>query len=112
MALVLLTSAAGSPGVTTTAVGLARCWPGDTLLVDADRQPHRGRLRRRRCHGQVSQLGGIRRPHRRLHDAALSNHRNTSCLASGSELDDQLSILAIDFDPGLLNFNLFLPLFW
>lgn len=39
MAMVLLTSAAGSPGVTTTAVGLARCWPGDTLLVDADRQP-------------------------------------------------------------------------
>lgn len=39
MAIVLLTSAAGSPGVTTVAVGLARCWPGDTLLVDADRQP-------------------------------------------------------------------------
>jgi hypothetical protein len=39
MPMVLLTSAAGSPGVTTTAVGLARCWPGDTLLVDADRQP-------------------------------------------------------------------------
>jgi cellulose biosynthesis protein BcsQ len=39
MAMVLLTSAAGSPGVTTTAVGLARCWPGDTLLVDADRHP-------------------------------------------------------------------------
>lgn len=39
MVMVLLTSAAGSPGVTTAAVGLARCWPGDTLLVDADRQP-------------------------------------------------------------------------
>lgn len=39
MTMVLLTSAVGSPGVTTAAVGLARCWPGDTLLVDADRQP-------------------------------------------------------------------------
>lgn len=39
MTMVLLTSAAGSPGVTTTAVGLARCWPDDTLLVDADRHP-------------------------------------------------------------------------
>lgn len=39
MPTVLLTSAAGAPGVTTAAVGLARCWPGDSLLVDADRQP-------------------------------------------------------------------------
>jgi cellulose biosynthesis protein BcsQ len=39
MTMVLLTSAVGSPGGTTAAVGLARCWPGDTLLVDADRQP-------------------------------------------------------------------------
>ncbi len=27
MAVVCLTSASGSPGVTTTAVGLAFCWP-------------------------------------------------------------------------------------
>lgn len=39
MSIILLTSAAGAPGVTTTAIGLARCWPGDSLLVDADRQP-------------------------------------------------------------------------
>lgn len=39
MPILVLASAAGAPGVTTTAIGLARCWPGDTLLVDADRQP-------------------------------------------------------------------------
>lgn len=36
MAVVCLTSASGSPGVTTTAVGLAFCWPRPVLLVDAD----------------------------------------------------------------------------
>ena len=39
MSLIVLTSATGSPGVTTTAVGLAVCWPGAPLLVAADRQP-------------------------------------------------------------------------
>lgn len=36
MAIVALTSVAGSPGVTTTAVGLTLSWPGQVLLVDAD----------------------------------------------------------------------------
>lgn len=36
MAIICLTSAAGSPGVTTTAVGLAFCWPRPVLLVEAD----------------------------------------------------------------------------
>lgn len=36
MAVICLTSASGSPGVTTTAVGLAFCWPRPVLLVDAD----------------------------------------------------------------------------
>lgn len=36
MAVVCLTSASGSPGVTTTAVGLAFCWPRPVLLVEAD----------------------------------------------------------------------------
>lgn len=36
MALICLTSASGSPGVTTTAVGLAFCWPRPVLLVEAD----------------------------------------------------------------------------
>ena len=36
MAVVCLTSASGSPGVTTTAVGIAFCWPRPVLLVEAD----------------------------------------------------------------------------
>ena len=36
MALITLTSASGAPGVTTTAVGLALCWPRPVLLVEAD----------------------------------------------------------------------------
>jgi len=36
MALIVLTSANGSPGVTTSALGLALAWPRPTVLVDAD----------------------------------------------------------------------------
>jgi hypothetical protein len=36
MAVICLTSASGSPGVTTTAVALAFCWPRPVLLVEAD----------------------------------------------------------------------------
>lgn len=36
MAVYALTSATGSPGVTTTALGLALEWPNQVLLVDAD----------------------------------------------------------------------------
>lgn len=37
MTLVLLCSAAGSPGVTTTAVAMTLNWPSDAALIDADR---------------------------------------------------------------------------
>lgn len=36
MALIVLASAQGSPGVTTTALGLALAWPIPCLLIDAD----------------------------------------------------------------------------
>ncbi|MGL5826801.1 MAG: hypothetical protein ACRCYU_18620 [Nocardioides sp.] len=36
MALIVLTSANNSPGVTTSALGLAMAWPRPTILVDAD----------------------------------------------------------------------------
>ena len=36
MAVVTLSSASGSPGVTTTALGLALLWPRPVLLVEAD----------------------------------------------------------------------------
>lgn len=39
MALIILASATGSPGVTTTALGLTLNWPRDVLLADCDRDP-------------------------------------------------------------------------
>ena len=39
MALVMLCSATGSPGVTTSALALALGWPRGVLLVDCDRDP-------------------------------------------------------------------------
>ena len=36
MALIVLASASGAPGVTTTALGLALTWPRPVVLVDAD----------------------------------------------------------------------------
>lgn len=36
MAVLLLTSASGSPGVTTTALGLTQLWPRRVLLIEAD----------------------------------------------------------------------------
>jgi hypothetical protein len=36
MAVIALTAASGSPGVTTTAVGLAFCWPRPVFLIEAD----------------------------------------------------------------------------
>lgn len=38
MAIIVLTSANGSPGVTTTAVGLVLHWPESAMLIDADYQ--------------------------------------------------------------------------
>lgn len=67
MAILLLFSAAGAPGVTSTALGLALWWPREVVLVDADPHP---------CHaveagylgGRVSTGGGLAelaRAHRR-----------------------------------------------
>ena len=39
MALVVVTSASGAPGATTTALGLALTWPRHVLLADCDRDP-------------------------------------------------------------------------
>lgn len=39
MGVVVLCSAVGSPGVTTTALGLTLAWPRDVVLADCDRQP-------------------------------------------------------------------------
>lgn len=44
MAIVVLTSAGGSPGVTTLAVGLTLTWPRAVLLADADPGAHQSVL--------------------------------------------------------------------
>ena len=36
MSIIVLTSASGSPGVTTTVMGLALAWPRPVLVVEAD----------------------------------------------------------------------------
>lgn len=74
MAVLLLTSAAGAPGVTTTALGLALAWPRDVLLVDADPHPARaveaGYLR-----AEVPAPGG-------LGDLARAHRQGTSLTAA------------------------------
>jgi hypothetical protein len=44
MAILVLTSASGAPGVTTLAVGLALCWPRSVLLADCDPGAHQAVL--------------------------------------------------------------------
>ena len=44
MALLILTSASGSPGVTTLGVGLALTWPRSVLLADCDPGAHQSVL--------------------------------------------------------------------
>lgn len=44
MAIFVLVSAGGSPGVTTTGLGLALTWPREVLLADCDRHPNQAVL--------------------------------------------------------------------
>lgn len=44
MAILLLTSTSGAPGVTTLSVGLALCWPRSVLLADCDPGAHQAVL--------------------------------------------------------------------
>lgn len=66
MSFLLLCSATGSPGVTTTALGLALTWPTDVLVSDCDRDPSQsieaGHLRGMSTGGRG--LAGIARAHR------------------------------------------------
>ncbi|MDO5498131.1 MAG: hypothetical protein Q4F67_00445 [Propionibacteriaceae bacterium] len=100
MAIILLASAAGSPGVTTTAIGLARCWQGDTLVVDADRQPTQavlaGYLNGARAGGRG--LTGLARVHRerRLISDELLHH----CIPLGTDPDHRRLFLPGFSHPG------------
>lgn len=70
MSVVVLTSAGGAPGATTTALGLALAWPRPVLLVDADRTPTqavlagylRGEHPGHRGFGRLLQASRERRP--------------------------------------------------
>ncbi len=58
MAVIVLTSASGSPGVTTTALGLALTWPRPVVLVEAD--PTGGSsILAGYFHGNVAHVGGL-----------------------------------------------------
>lgn len=66
MTLLVLASASGAPGVTTTALGLTLAWPRAVVLVDADRSaPHTilaGHLAGQATHGHGMQ--GLLQAHR------------------------------------------------
>ena len=100
MALIVLTSAGGAPGVTTTAVGLARCWSRDTLLVDADRQPTQavlaGYLNGATAAGRG--LTGLARAHRERR--AIAEELLLHCLLLGEDPDHQRRFLPGFSHPG------------
>ena len=60
MAILILTSAGGSPGVTTLALGLALTWPRPVLLADCDPGAHQAILAGY-LHGQSSSGKGLLR---------------------------------------------------
>lgn len=58
MAVIVLTSASGSPGVTTTALGLALTWTRPVVLVEADPTGGSGILAGY-FHGDIAHVGGL-----------------------------------------------------
>ncbi|MPV35963.1 P-loop NTPase family protein [Georgenia subflava] len=64
MAVITLCSAAGAPGVTTSTVGLAMCWPRPVLILEADPRGSSGLL--------AGFLGGMREYETGLVELALS----------------------------------------
>lgn len=76
MAILLLTSAGGAPGVTTLAVGLALTWPRPVLLVDADPGAHQavlaGYLAGRSAGGKgLLRVAEAHRDHRPLREVVI-----------------------------------------
>ena len=69
MATIVLTSASGSPGVTTTALGLAFSWPRPVLLVEADPTGGSGVL--------AGYFQGMVEPGAGLIDLALAHRQST-----------------------------------
>lgn len=94
MSVIVLTSAGHSPGVTTTAVGLAMNWPRPVLLVDADPHPSQAVL--------AGYLQG-EDPYGRGLAALLSAHRERRALVP------LLDEAALDLAPGDPIARRFLP---
>lgn len=89
MALIVFTSAPGSPGVTTTTLALALTWPRDVLLADCDRDPAQtllaGYLRGMDSGGRgLTALAGAHREDRSIPDELL---HHTLPLAEGDSTD-------------------------
>ena len=96
MAVVILTSATGSPGTTTTALGLTLSWPRDVLLADCDREPSQAI--------QAGYLRGLDHAGRGLHAIARLNRERQPVaphLLQGSlPLEREETDLARFFLPG------------
>lgn len=92
MAVILLTSAPGSPGVTTTSLALALTWPRDVLLADCDREPSQvllaGYLRGMDSGGRgLASIAQVHRERRSLHEELL---RHTLPLTEGDTVNRRL----------------------
>ncbi len=96
MAVVILTSATGSPGTTTTALGLTLSWPRDVLLADCDREPSQAI--------QAGYLRGLDHAGRGLHAIARLNRERQPVaphlLQSSLPLEREETDLARFFLPG------------
>lgn len=87
MAIIVCASAAGSPGVTTTTLGLALTWSRDVVLADCDRDPSQavqaGYLRGMDHGGRG--LAALARLHRENRALAPDLWRHTVPLTQGGE---------------------------
>lgn len=87
MATIVVTSASGAPGVTTTALGMALTWSRDVLLADCDRDPSQavqaGYLRGMDHGGRG--LAALARLHRENRPLAPDLWRHTVPLALGDK---------------------------
>lgn len=88
MALIVLTSATGAPGVTTTALGLALTWPRDVMLADCSREPSQaiqaGYLRGTDVGGRG--LSSLARLHRERQPLAAQLHHHSLPLTDEEDL--------------------------
>lgn len=87
MSIIVCTSAAGAPGVTSTALGLALTWSRDVLLADCDRDPSQaiqaGYLRGMDHGGRG--LAALARLHRENRELAPDLWRHTVALVQSEE---------------------------